>query len=423
MSLQVATIVPTRPGIWYLLCLLLLISCPLPKASAAPWLSLGWSGVALVTFSIWLGRLVFFSQPRTEDSVGAIKTLGRGLLPLFLLQVWLLVQVVFNLTLDVGASVETLIVGVATLCFIVMLLVETRTNQQLHLLFCVIVLMTVCQAFFGVWSLVSHADTLLFFDKIYYLDRATGTFVNANHFAAFLALGLNLAIASLLTRSMENHRQWVIIGGIFMIIGLLVSQSLGAIAGFCMSIVMFFVVHMSYLSGTPPRYNRWLIAIAGLIFVVATLSFVPAEIVLRELAGLEHSISRRISLWASTWSMFVSYPIAGIGGGAFYSVFPAFRNLQTGSNIYHHAHNDYLEFLVEYGLIGAMLLAWFLVKITKTNWSAVLAMTGLQRTFGLASLACLAGLAIHSIVDFPLQILGYSLYFLVIVCVNLRYEQ
>ncbi len=48
-------------------------------------------------------------------------------------------------------------------------------------------------------------------------------------------------------------------------------------------------------------------------------------------------------------------PLAGWGGGTFYTVYPAWRG--DDQLFMDHAHNDYLEFAVEYGLVGLALLA------------------------------------------------------------------
>jgi O-antigen ligase len=80
-----------------------------------------------------------------------------------------------------------------------------------------------------------------------------------------------------------------------------------------------------------------------------------------------------------------------------------------------HAHNDYLEFLIEYGLVGGVLLAWFLLLCL------VRAAKGLEnreraRQFGIcfASLMAMVAMLIHATVDFSLQIPANAGWFLVL---------
>ena len=80
-----------------------------------------------------------------------------------------------------------------------------------------------------------------------------------------------------------------------------------------------------------------------------------------------------------------------------------------------HAYNDYLEFLVEYGLIGGMLLAWFLLACL------LRAAGGLRdrdraKQFGIsfASLMAMVAMMIHATVDFSLHIPANAGWFVVL---------
>src|SRR5690606_38321648 len=66
-----------------------------------------------------------------------------------------------------------------------------RGRQMLRFLFWV----TVAYAVYGLVSLTQLGDTLLGLDKWAYLGSATGTFVNRNSFATFLAFGIAMGVA------------------------------------------------------------------------------------------------------------------------------------------------------------------------------------------------------------------------------------
>jgi len=96
--------------------------------------------------------------------------------------------------------------------------------------------------------------------------------------------------------------------------------------------------------------------------------------------------------------------LTGTGAGTFYTAFPAYRE----SNIrifYDHAHNDYLEFLSERGLIGfiPLLLAAalsFAVAI-KAQWKR---RNALMRGVSFGCIMSMIAMAMHATVDFNLQI-------------------
>ena len=150
-----------------------------------------------------------------------------------------------------------------------------------------------------------------------------------------------------------------------------------------------------------------ILALGG-IFAVFLFTFILSidfSIIEKELTGLSHTIERRLALSSSSFSLVSEHWISGIGGGAFYSVFSKFRNLDIGNAYYNYAHNDYLQFWAEYGIIGITLLTLFIAFALKENIHVIrVSNNHLYRAFAYASLYGSIGLGIHSIVDFSLHI-------------------
>jgi O-antigen ligase len=102
--------------------------------------------------------------------------------------------------------------------------------------------------------------------------------------------------------------------------------------------------------------------------------------------------------------MILKRPVLGWGLGTFPVVYPQFRTFYTNFFV-NEAHNDYLQLLIETGLVGFGIMVWLVVTVyTRAlkkikNWS--------NDVGGAVSLACLLGLTgilVHSAVDFNLQI-------------------
>ena len=106
-------------------------------------------------------------------------------------------------------------------------------------------------------------------------------------------------------------------------------------------------------------------------------------------------------------------PVTGMGGGSFYTVYPAWRG--NDQKFMDHTHNDYLEFTIDYGFIGVILLAWFMALCV------LRAVRGLRdinkpRQFGIsfASLMAMVAMMIHAFVDFSLHIPANAVWFMVL---------
>ncbi len=102
--------------------------------------------------------------------------------------------------------------------------------------------------------------------------------------------------------------------------------------------------------------------------------------------------------------MFLKKPVLGWGLGAFPVVYPEFRSFYTNFFV-NAAHNDYLQLLVEMGLLGFATMLWFLVVVYRMAIKKIGNWTGdISGAVALASLLGLSGILVHSAFDFNLQI-------------------
>jgi O-antigen ligase len=105
--------------------------------------------------------------------------------------------------------------------------------------------------------------------------------------------------------------------------------------------------------------------------------------------------------------MFRAHPLTGVGLGAFPTAYPPFGRSSARLERLETAHNDYLQLLTDAGLLGAVLLCWFLaeaarqVRHTRRHW---MALRSHDRAICLGGWLAVLGIAIHSCVDFNLQI-------------------
>ncbi len=115
--------------------------------------------------------------------------------------------------------------------------------------------------------------------------------------------------------------------------------------------------------------------------------------------------------------MFMAHPFLGSGLGTFPTVFPHYRLFYDGFFI-NHAHDDYLELLLETGLAGVGVGIWFLVVLYREGWSRVHPANFSPMTLtSKAALVGCTGILAHSFIDFNLHIPANAALFYVLCAV------
>lgn len=122
-----------------------------------------------------------------------------------------------------------------------------------------------------------------------------------------------------------------------------------------------------------PWLNEWLKEI------LASLGFNTShlEILTAAQRGPASGIEQRLAEWHRAWLMFLSAPLIGVGTGNYgwhsfiLRELPEFSGASSTWELYHHAHNLFLEMLAELGSIGLLLLLVLLIswlRQFRKNW-------------------------------------------------------
>lgn len=88
----------------------------------------------------------------------------------------------------------------------------------------------------------------------------------------------------------------------------------------------------------------------------------------------DRSALTRLSMWQSTFEMYLDHPVAGVGVGAFAAKYPQYRSPDDDHTAGTFAHNDYLQLLAEGGLpllamvvvFGLAILRWAYRLLSRT---------------------------------------------------------
>ncbi|MDX2220924.1 MAG: O-antigen ligase family protein [Burkholderiales bacterium] len=284
--------------------------------------------------------------------------------------------------------------------------------------------------------------------------QAIGTYFNRNHFAGYLeitlALGIGLLIADTVDRSADSWRKRLrnVLEWIFspkfrlrlmlcvLVIALVSTRSRMGNTAFFASLLITGLIALA-LSRHAPRGTMVLITslIAIDLFIVGSWFGVEKlaqrleqTTITREVGvtpvpalapGQEESLEQRQDAAADTLPMIEDHLWLGVGPGGWAGSFLNYRGPLVAEGIFEHAHNDYAEFLAEYGVIGFVLLAlmvlWALAMALRAQW---VRRDPLMRGISFASLMGVLAILIHSWVDFNLQIPANALYFMVLLALG-----
>jgi O-antigen ligase len=126
----------------------------------------------------------------------------------------------------------------------------------------------------------------------------------------------------------------------------------------------------------------------------------------------------RLDVNPDAWVWFKEHWLTGSGAGSFTTVFPSFRSPDV-VGFYDYAHNDYLQLLGEYGIIGA---AFFAAIALFSLWTALQAQrerrTPLLQGMAFGSMMGIISLLIHSSTDFNLHIPANAALFTILCAIS-----
>jgi spore germination protein YaaH/O-antigen ligase len=259
------------------------------------------------------------------------------------------------------------------------------------------------QAVYGSGEYLTGRQHIFAFPKKYYLDSATGTLINRNHFATLLAIALPFALTLAIPRPSDpGRRGWrsrllalaetrsltrllAVSASVLIWMGLLLSHSrAGLLAAMAAAAVVVFHFRST-------RAAKW-IAAAGAGVLVLLLSLELSQAPGERFFSVGDDLGAkagRLTVWRDSRSLVAARPVLGWGFGTFESAFPTVQSADVDVR-YDHAHNDWIEWLTEGGVLA------FVAAVT------LLAMA--LRHGGVASRAALVAVGLHAVWDFSLRI-------------------
>lgn len=289
----------------------------------------------------------------------------------------------------------------------------------------------------AIWALVALrwlGDFSLWGPKTAYQGVATGTFVNRNSLAAFLALGLVLGVGLLIGQGSRDRARlpkppnvlarmgfgevFILLGLVTLLLALIATQSrLGlaaAIAGVGVTLVL------ARMQSRATAARLMVEALLSLVAMgVALLLYLRGEGVMVRLLAAQGDGQNRMALYRQTLEMVSIRPVTGFGFDAFGAAFEAFRTpplLSPGN--FDLAHNSYLMLWSELGVIVGSIPMVLLAAAAGILWRKLKEPHGFPGMTMAAQGALTVG-AVHSAGDFSLEVPAVTYLFVTILGLGL----
>ena len=298
------------------------------------------------------------------------------------------------------------------------------------------------------------------------LARVTGPFVNPDHFANYLAMVSPLAITGALYTLPIGPRGCNGIcrivcgtGAVIILVAIALSFSRAAwietgvnlvvlvplwIRGVLKSVGEVGPELSSFRSSGENRFeSQW---ISGVLRVLSTqralliggtsVALVSSALLVLFILGPENraeanarvaqtivddgGIGIRPAVWKATLEMIGDFPRVGVGLAAWPEIFPRYEPRPWSVNYFREAHNDYLQYLSETGIVGGVLAAAFFGLVLARIFAARKTLPERDWPAFVALLLGLGVMAFHELVDFSLHIPANALLFTLFLALVLR---
>jgi len=301
-------------------------------------------------------------------------------------------------------------------------LLLVRGRRRLVWLCGAIVACGLVQAFYGSLMHLAKVDMEILGMPIQHAAQASGSYVNRNHLAGLLemslAVGIGLMIGQLEDRPRRSWRDFLhdtavlLLSGkamlrlvlVIMVVALVMTRSRMGNSAFFVSLLAAGAIGLA-LSRHAPR---------GTVLFIASLVAIDVALI-GTWFGVEHTMQRitettvqqveeRVEPGMDALKILEDYPLFGSGSGTFYTAYPRYRRPEINGQ-FDHAHNDYMQFLAETGLIGAALMGLFVLgSLACALLAQARRRDPLARGVAFSVTMGLIAIGMHSTVDFNLQI-------------------
>jgi len=254
-----------------------------------------------------------------------------------------------------------------------------------------------------------------------------GPYVNHAHYAGLMEMLVPFPVMlAIVSRAGKPGRIFFFFVAVIVSSTIFLSQSLGGMIAFAVELS---VLSLILFRNKRSAYREILLLGVLCIALIIWLAWLRPPGLIERLARLLNPITDagatgRVAIVRDSFKMLQQRPILGWGLGTFSFVYPSFRSFYTNLWV-NEAHNDFVQTLVETGIVGFTFAIAFLTLLCREgirnlkNWRS-----DTRSSFALAAFVGCIGLLVHGFVDFNMQIPANAAFFFALAAVATgRYDK
>ena len=430
-------------------CLLILIN-PFPLGSNRTW---AWSFEAMIAISL---LLIMVTCSLFSNQCISWHRLKKMKLELTLIGAWLFVNLLYLiplpislislvspnvanayaeiessygfLSLDVYASYQKTMLSIYYFTVFVLGVVLINSRKRIKFVLGLFLFLGVLQSVYAMYLVSIDQTGIIVQMTTVKASDASGTFINKNHLVAFLSMCfiLGLSLRMILARKLEDmshldfkirlvrfigHPMRLLDFSLFLILaGIWNTHSRAGMASFILALIFLSLFVIFSKNNKSVNYKR----ILSIFFIGIFLLIIMADDVNHFMTALGQNsddsldyvmatAQGRLLAFNQVVDNFSSYWVSGVGPGAYQVFFVNHRMLEQTA-YFDHAHNDYIEFLIEYGLFSILLLVLLIVFMYKIFIFIFKTQSKFYKYLGICVISSMIYMLLHGNMDFNARI-------------------
>ncbi len=405
----------------YFALLALLVLAPIPYGTVETWSIALWEVLIFAIVLLWGLRTLW--EGRVEIAANPLALPLLALLVVAIVQIWPgASNARGTISYDGYVTGQVAIKLFASLSFFLLFATfvtgDNRRERAAHVIIgiCVLIaLVGIGQSYIG---------------KALWQRGTFGPFVNRNHFAGFLEMGVGLAGGLLISRTARREVLAVYASSaLAMCAGIVLSASRGGVLALAAEIVFLAVVAIpNMISSRREGGNRKLAIllrsvgalVLGFSAILGSLFLVGSEGLVKNISQSQSEVqgelpaSERFSrrdIWNATAELIKDHPVLGVGLGAYQFAYTKYDR-SSGTQRVEQSHNDYLQIVADAGVVGGAIALVFIILLFARGFRAAQTRNRQKRAVVLGALTGCFAIAVHSFVEFNLQITSNAQLFL-----------